>query len=121
MGSYGYRWGEHLSVTGPKLCAIEVASFGQVEVTAHAVEQYCERFDRPERKAWRDLVKIARHVEREERPNRSVFHDLKHARQGQFAINRARIILMVITPPEQIGRLPKLVTVYARTRYAKTH
>lgn len=102
-----------LEVKGPILCHIEVAGIGPVDVTAHAVEQYCERFNRPPLKAWIDLIKISRKVEPEVAVGRSAFADTKHRRQGRFFINRDRRLRLVITPADRLGGHPKLVTVIA--------
>ncbi|MCC7481858.1 MAG: hypothetical protein IT541_10085 [Hyphomicrobiales bacterium] len=103
---------ESLIVSEPKGTLIEVGGFGQVELTAHAVEQYVTRFGRKPEKAWRTLQEIAKAASPVTQAKRSAFHDIKHRRQGTFALNQEQDLLMVITPPEKVGGLPKLVTIY---------
>ncbi len=103
---------EELKVSEPKPSLIEVGGFGHVELTAHAVEQYVARFGRKPEKAWRNLQTIAKAASPVTQVKRSALHDLKHRRQGRFALNQEQGVLMVIAPPEKVGGLPRLVTIY---------
>ena len=99
---------DDISVYSPSVTSIEVAGFGPVELTSHAVARYVQRFGRPAGKAWRDLMKLAK----EAIPatlQRKEIHNLKHRNRGIYY--QAKKVILVITPPEQPGRLPKLVTV----------
>ena len=99
---------DDLSVYGPAMTVIDVAGVGPVELTAHAVERYIQRFERPAVKAWRDLVKLAKeaiHVN----PPRKAIHDVKHRNRGFFFL--ARQVMLVVAEPDHPGQLPRLVTV----------
>ena len=99
---------DDISVYSPSVTRIEVAGIGPVELTAHAVFRYVQRFGRPAGKAWRDLVKLAKEavpitVQRKE------IHNIKHRNRGIYC--QAKQVVLVITPPDHPGQLPRLVTV----------
>ncbi len=105
---------DELVVLEPNLPKLEVGGFGQVELTGHAVEQYISRFgfeSRPE-KAWRALKAAAEKALPVVPAKRSAIHDVKHRRPGMFALNAVADALMVIAPADQVGRYPRMVTVY---------
>lgn len=103
---------ENIVVAAPKVPLVEVGGFGQVELTAHAIEQYVARFGCKPERAWRHLQAIASEAKPVKPAKRSAFHDLKHRRQGEFAIHHGHALLMVITPPEKAGGHPRMVTIY---------
>lgn len=98
-------------VEKPALTVIDVSGVGPVELTAHAVEQYVDRFERKPERAWRELIRIAREVQPAELVGRNVMHDLKHRRPGRYVLNQKSEVMLVIAEPERIGMLPRLVTV----------
>lgn len=99
---------DEIRVVTPTMTVIEVAGVGRVELTAHAVDRYIERFERPPAKAWRELTRLAK----EARPlvvNRREVHDLKHRNPGAFYSSKN--VILVVVKPDHAGMLPRLVTV----------
>lgn len=99
---------DEISVYTPALTTIELAGIGVIELTAHAVKRYVERFERPKVKAWRDLVKLAKeavHVT----PDRNVIHDLQHRHEGVYFL--AKQVMLVVTLPDHPKGMPRLVSV----------
>lgn len=112
---------EDIVVTQPRLTTIEVKGLGPVELTAHAVEQYITRFQRPEVKAWRELQDLASSVEPYQMPGRTAKADVRHRRPGSHWIDASRQRVLVITPPVGPGRLPSIVTVVPPTLPGTRH
>jgi hypothetical protein len=114
-----YEWADDLcesqvdfvAIEKPTLTVIDVNGIGPVEVTAHAMEKYALRFERPPERAWRDMVKISREVELAVLRERSVMSDLKHKRPARYMLHENRDVLLIIADPEKMGGLPRLVTV----------
>lgn len=116
-----YTWADELCeqevdyvIAGkPSLTTIEVAGIGPVELTAHAVKKYIQRFDRKPVKAWREFIRIGRDAKLSERTGKwRVFHDLKHRRPARYFVDPKREVVLVITEPDHPGMLPRLVTTY---------
>lgn len=102
---------DFIDVDKPCMTVIEIAEIGPVELTAHAVEKYVQRFDRKPEKAWRELQRIGRDGKIAELIGRSVMHDIKHRRQGRYVLDPKRDVMLVIVEPDKSGMLPRLVTV----------
>jgi len=99
---------DEIRVVTPSMTVIEVAGVGPVELTAHAVGRYIERFDRPPAKAWRELTRLAK----EAIPlpvKRNEIHNLKHRNPGSFFASKK--VILVVAQPDHAGMLPRLVTV----------
>ncbi len=101
----------YMEVDEPAVTVIDVAGVGEVELTAHAVEKYVNRFERQPVKAWRELIRIAREVKPAVLEGRNVLHDVKHRRPGRYVIDERRSVMLVIAEPDSIGKMPRLVTV----------
>lgn len=110
---------EPLAVSGPRPTVIDVGGIGPVELTAHAFDQYVARFesDPDSKKIWRRLQKLARAASPVSITGRSAFHDVKHRRQGTFALNATADFLVVVVP--ESGGRRKLVTVYRPSDHVK--
>lgn len=93
-------------------CALEIPAVGKVVPRAHLMEQYCQRFERPPRKAWREIQRILGSVEPFAPAHRSAWSDLRHRHPGRHFIHRGRQLCFVVTPPDAVGGLPNLVTVF---------
>jgi len=93
---------------------LQAAGIGSIELTSHAVEQFIERFNRKETRAWRDLRdwlsenKSVPYVHN----RRSALANIKHRRLGQFYLLPDRELVLVVTPASSMQINPKLVTVY---------
>lgn len=94
-----------------RLSVLTIPGIGDVEITAHAVEKYIERFQRPPRKAWKELLRIAKDGQLTELPGRRAIHDLKHRRPGRYVVDKARNVMLVIAAPRKANEKPRLVTV----------
>ena len=101
----------YVEVNEPAVTVIEVAGVGEVELTAHAVEKYVNRFERQPVKAWRELIRIAREAKPAVLEGRKVLHDIKHRRPGRYVVDERRSVMLVIAEPDSIGKMPRLVTV----------
>ena len=101
----------YMEVEEPAVTVIDVAGVGEVELTAHAVEKYVNRFERQPVKAWRELIRIAREVKPAVLEGRNVLHDIKHRRPGRYVIDERRSVMFVIAEPDSVGKMPRLVTV----------
>lgn len=101
---------DELTVNEPRKTILEVAGVGQVELTAHAVERYVERFERPAVKAWRDLVRLCLKAI----PVKSRFQTAGkrpvHRNEGQYL--KADDVVLVVAEPSVPGKLPQLVSVH---------
>ena len=110
---------DFLEVDKPALTVIDIAGVGPVELTAHAVEKFINRFDRKPEKAWRELIRIGRDGKPAVLVGRSVFHDLKHRRPGRYILDEKRNLMLVIVDADAPGMLPRLVTVVHPEQNAK--
>lgn len=106
------RLTDYLRVYDAPQTTIDVPGIGQVELTAHAVAQYVERFGRPPTAAWRDLRRIAQDLKPMHFKRRSVFSDIKHRQPGIHLVSMKRELVAVISRPDGAGRLPRLSTVF---------
>ena len=102
---------DFIEVEKPAVTVIEVSGVGPVELTAHAVEKYINRFDRKPEKAWREITRISRDAKPAVLLGRNVMHDIKHRRPGQYVLDEKRGVMLVIAQPDRPGMLPRLVTV----------
>lgn len=100
----------NLRFSHPEMKTIEVSGIGPVEVTAHAVQKYIERFDRKPTRAWPELIKIAKGVVEVRFPHRHLVQDVKHTNPGRFYLSKGNHILVIAPPLIPHGR-PQLVTV----------
>lgn len=91
---------------------VEIPGVGAVEITAHAIDQYIDRFERKPTSAWRDFLRIAKDLQPMRFKHRSIFSDLKHRRKGTHLIDTKRKIVVVLANPDGLGRLPRWVTVF---------
>ena len=101
-----------LEITRPEQTVIEVAGFGPCELTVHAVESYVRRFERPAQKAWKELVQLAKRVVPVKLLRRHVVHDVKHRRVGTHLYHPGKKLILVVTPSDREGLLPRVVTVF---------
>lgn len=102
---------DFIEIEKPGLTVIDIADIGPVELTAHAVEKYVQRFDRKPEKAWRELQRVGRDGKLATLVGRNVLHDIKHRRPGRYILDNKRDVMLVIAEPDQVGMLPRLVTV----------
>jgi len=102
---------DFIEIDKASVTTLDVAGVGPVELTAHAVERYIERFERPPVKAWRDIKSIAADVYPVVATGRGMLTDLKHRRPGRRLMNDKRKIVLVIAPPDRMDGLPRLVSV----------
>ena len=107
---------DEISVYSPDVTCIEVDGIGKVKLTAHAVQRYVQRTGRDAGKAWRDLVKLGKNAAQISYERKEI-HNIKHKRRGLYF--RAKEMVLVITPPDRPGCLPRLVTVTDRNVVAK--
>lgn len=102
---------EELHVTEAAVCHIDIPAVGPCEVTAHAVEQFQERFGLAPENIWRKLNKIAPTLRPQSPLPRNVRHDMKHRQPGRRYVTASGELAVVITPPLRPGRRPSIVTV----------
>lgn len=110
---------DFIDVDKPAVTVIDVTGVGPVELTAHAVKKYVDRFERKPEKAWRELLRIARDVKPAILVGRNAIHDIKHRRPGRYVLDEKRSVMLVIVEPDRIGMLPRLVTVVRPEANAK--
>lgn len=110
---------DFVEVHKPTMTIIDVCGIGPVEVTAHAVERYVERFERPPQKAWRDLRAIAQDVYPVKILGRGVLTEIKHRRPGQHLLNDKRQVMLVVAQPDRMEGLPRLVSVQRASLFAE--
>lgn len=108
---------DFVEIEKPSLTTVEVAGVGLAELTAHAVERYIERFQRPPAKAWRDIKSMAADVRPVTAINRGVLTDIKHRRPGRRFLNEKRGAVFVVVPPDRMDGLPRIVSVQRATEF----
>jgi len=104
---------EELHVSEAAVCHIDIPAIGPCEVTAHAVEQFQERFGLAPENIWRKLNKIAPTLRPQAPLPRNVRHDMKHRQTGSRYVTASGELALVVTPPVRPGRRPSIVTVLA--------
>ncbi len=106
---------ELLAVTRPEPEHIVLGGFGEVELTAHVLERYGEHFGGKAERLWINLATAAKEAVPGQLTKRKAISDLKHRREGAFAINHERNMVFVVVPPDHPERRPKLATTYPGT------
>ena len=99
---------DEISIYTPSVTCIEIAGIGLVKLTAHAVSRYVQRSGRAAGKAWRDLIKLGREAVQVTYKRKEI-NNIGHRRKGLFF--KSKEMVLVITPPDRPGCLPRLVTV----------
>ena len=101
---------DELVVTKPSKTVIEIAGVGPAELSAHAVERYIERFERPAVRAWRDLIKLCKEALPARKKHQSARQKLNHRNESRYLLADNGVVL-VVAAPHGPGMLPQLVTI----------
>ncbi len=100
---------EEIDASVPSCMTIQVNGIGEVELSAHAVARYIERFERPPVKAWRDLVKLCKDARPVAPKWRNPTVDLVHRSVGKYWL--AETVVLVVAQGSEKSQLPTLVSV----------
>ena len=95
---------------------IDLTGVGEVELTAHAMEQYVERFGKSPIKAWRELKKRAAMATPHHLTGRRAAADAAHRRMGRFYLEPNTNMLLTLVDGDSAGAPPKLVTICKNVR-----
>lgn len=103
---------EHAVIAEPQPEHILLGGYGEVELTAHVLERYGQHFGGKVERLWLNLAAAAKEAVPGTIPNRRAMANLKHRKEGLFAINHQRNMVFVVIPPNHPDRRPKLATTY---------
>ena len=108
-----FRDTAELDVEGPVLETIYLGSFGEVELTGHAVQRYIERFEiRPDR-AWHKIKEWAPRVTRLGSLPSGWRQAIKYPLEATLGMTENEGIVLVVMPPHVGHKLPQIVTILA--------
>lgn len=109
-----------LDATTREIDLLDMRGAGRVELTAHAIEQYAERFERKAVRAWRELRALMvdpKLYEVKFRRRRGT-SDIHHRTAGRYFYLPSRDIIFVVT--NSVGMEPaKVVTIYPADQQLK--
>jgi hypothetical protein len=100
-----------LLVERAKPVLVTLGGFGEVEVTAHAIEQFNERFCPQIGRVWSRFCISVQQSVRAVHTKRKPISDAKHRKVGEYALDSKREVVFVVVKGDDVQSPGKIVTV----------